>query len=219
NVVKSLIEDGESFKARISPANMKYLDVEEGDFLLLKGTQSAVVPVGPSAPIIGSEAVIHLDPLTLSNAGTFLFSKVIVRKAKALPAREIVLIPEKPQLIKEERKAILKGRLQEAMVLTGNRITVSLGADKKDVFWVQATQPDGRFRWGPIPTWFSRRKPGKGAGKTPSVMSTSGAWRRRWSGSGRLWSCPCASRRSFPGWGLTPPREFCFMALRVRERP
>ena len=143
HVVKALIEDGEAFKARISPANMKYLHVQEGDFLLFKGTQSAVVPVGPSAPIIGSEAVIHLDPLTLSNAGTFLFSKVIVQKAIALPARKIVLMPEKPQLIKEERKAILKERLQEMVVLAGNRIPVSLGGDKKGVFWVQATQPEG----------------------------------------------------------------------------
>ena len=95
HVVKALLEDGESFKVRISPSNMKYLKVQEGDFLLLKGTQSAVVPVGPSAPIIGSEAVIHLDPLTLSNAGTFLFSKIIVQKARALPAEEIVLIPRK----------------------------------------------------------------------------------------------------------------------------
>ena len=127
HVVKALIEDGESFKARISPSNMKYLHIQEGDFLLLKGTQSAVVPVGPSAPIIGSEAVVHLDPLTLSNAGTFLFSKVIVQKADALPAREIVLIPERPQLIKEERKAILKERLQEVIVFAGNRIPVSRG--------------------------------------------------------------------------------------------
>ena len=143
HVVKALIEDGETFKARISPANMKYLHVQEGDFLLLKGTQSAVVPVGPSAPVHGSEAVIHLDPLTIRNAGTFLFSKVIVQKAIALPGRKIVLMPEKPQLIKAERKAILKERLQEIVVLAGNRLPVSLGGDKKDVFWVQGTQPEG----------------------------------------------------------------------------
>jgi transitional endoplasmic reticulum ATPase len=143
HVVKALIEDGEAFKARISPANMKYLHIQEGDFLLLKGTRSAVVPVGPSAPIIGSEAIIHLDPLTLSNAGTFLFSKVIVQKAIPLPARKIVLMPEKPQLIKEERQAILKERMQGVVVLTGNRIPVSLDGDKKGVFWIQATQPEG----------------------------------------------------------------------------
>jgi hypothetical protein len=72
-----------------------------------------------------------------------MFSKVIVQKAIALPARKIVLMPEKPQLIKEERKAILKERLQEMVVLAGNRIPFSLGGDKKSIFWVQATQPEG----------------------------------------------------------------------------
>jgi hypothetical protein len=44
HVVKALIEDGESFIARIAPANMKYLQLQEGDTLLVIGIQSALVP-------------------------------------------------------------------------------------------------------------------------------------------------------------------------------
>ena len=100
HVVKSLIEDGDSFKARISPSNMNYLHLQEGDFILLKGQEPAVVPVAPSPAVIGSEAVIHLDPLTIRNAGTFLFNKVLVQPTAPQPAVEVVLSPEKGLALK-----------------------------------------------------------------------------------------------------------------------
>ena len=58
-MVKALNEDGESFIARIAPDNMHYLDLQEGDYLCISGKQQAVVPIGPSAPVRGSEAVIQ----------------------------------------------------------------------------------------------------------------------------------------------------------------
>lgn len=149
HVVKGLNEDGESFIARISPENMRYLDLQEGDYLRIIGKQQAVVPIGPSAPVRGSEAVIHLDPLTLRNAGTFLFDKVIIQKAIPQPAEEIIMISEKSRPIKEDQKRILTERLNNHIVLSGNHIPLYWGGDKKEIFLVQATRPEGPIRIGP----------------------------------------------------------------------
>ena len=149
HVVKGLNEDGESFIARIAPDNRHYLDLQEGDYLLITGKQQAVVPIGPSAPVRGSEAVIHLDPLTLRNAGTFLFDKVIIQKATPQPAEEIILISEKSRPIKEDQKRLLTEGLNNRIVLSGNHIPFSWGEDKREIFLVQATRPEGPIRIGP----------------------------------------------------------------------
>jgi transitional endoplasmic reticulum ATPase len=142
-VARSLIEDEESCKARISPGNMEYLHMQEGDFLMVSGERTALVPVGPSASVQGLEPVIHLDRLTINNAGTFLFSKVIAKKALASPAEEVILIPEKPLLMKPERIKMLQDQLQGVMVLTGNSLPLTLGADRREIFQVKRTVPQG----------------------------------------------------------------------------
>ena len=146
HVVKALMEDGETFTARISPGNMSYLHLQDGDCILLRGQEQAVVPVRSSPPVIGSEAIIHLDPLTLRNAGTFLFSKVIVQKALPLPAEEVTLLPEKRVPVKDERGTLFRERLEQAVVLTGNQIRLSLPGDKAILCRVQATRPEGAVR-------------------------------------------------------------------------
>ncbi|MBI5584264.1 MAG: AAA family ATPase [Deltaproteobacteria bacterium] len=146
HIVKALIEDGEAFTARMAPTNMKYLHLEEGDYILLQGQEPAVVPVRPSPPVIGSEAVIHLDPLTLRNAGANLFNKVIVQKALALPAEEVTLLPEKKLPGKDDREKALREQLGQMVVLAGNQIRLHLGGDKSVYFRVQATRPEGPVR-------------------------------------------------------------------------
>jgi transitional endoplasmic reticulum ATPase len=148
HVVKALMEDGESFKARIAPENMEYLHLEEGDYLRIRGKQEAVVPVGPSAPVRGAEAVIHLDPVTMRNAGVFLFDKVVIQKASPQPAEELVLISEKSRFNKENQKRILIERLNHHIVLSGNHIPFSWGEDNKEMLWVESTRPEGPVRIG-----------------------------------------------------------------------
>ncbi len=149
HVVKALNEDGESVIARIAPNNMNYLQLQEGDYLWIEGKQQAVVPIGSSAPVRGAEPVIHLDPLTMRNAGTFLFDKVIIQKAIPRPGEEIVLISEKSRPIKEDQKRTLKERLTNCIVLTGNHLLFHWGEDKKELLWIQATRPEGPVRVEP----------------------------------------------------------------------
>jgi transitional endoplasmic reticulum ATPase len=149
HVVKALNEDGESVLARIAPNNMNYLQLQEGDYLWIAGKQQAVVPIGSSAPVRGSEPVIHLDPISMRNAGTFLFDKVIIQKAVPRPAEEIVMISEKSRPLKEEQKRTLKEGLNNHVVLAGNHLPFSWGGDKKELLWIQSTRPEGPARIGP----------------------------------------------------------------------
>jgi transitional endoplasmic reticulum ATPase len=79
----------------------------------------------------------------MNNAGTFLFSKVIVKKALPLPAEEVLLIPEKSLLLKPERIKILQEQLQGNMVLDGNVLALAVTGDRKELFRVSRTRPEG----------------------------------------------------------------------------
>jgi len=148
-VSRALIEDEDSFKARISPGNMEYLHLQEGDFLMVTGERTALVQVGPSASVRGLEPVIHLDRLTMQNAGTFLFSKVMAKKALASPAEEVVLVPENALLMKPERIKILEEQLQGFMVIDGNSVSLALAGDRREIFQVRKTRPDGPVQINP----------------------------------------------------------------------
>jgi transitional endoplasmic reticulum ATPase len=113
---------------------------------MVQGSQMAVVPVAPSAPIHGSEAVIHLDPLTIRNAGTFLFSKVMVKKAEASSAEEVVLTPQQPRLRNPEQEKVLRSRLEDWIVLKDNIFPLVLSGGRSEFFLVQDTRPDGPVR-------------------------------------------------------------------------
>jgi transitional endoplasmic reticulum ATPase len=146
HVVKALIEDGETVRARISPGNMSYLHLQDGDYLLVRGQEQTVVPVHSSPPVVGSEAIIHLDPLTMRNAGTFLFSKVVVQRASPVPAEEVMLIPEKRLPEKDNREDIFRERLSQGVVLAGKQIKLPLSGDQAVLCRVQATRPEGPVR-------------------------------------------------------------------------
>lgn len=169
HVAKALIEDGGSFKARISPGNMTYLHLQEGDFLLINGGQTAVVPVGPCAPVQGAEAVIHLDPLTIRNAGTYLFSKVIVSKALAQRAEEVVLVPEKTLLMRPDRIRLLEEQLNGAVVYAGNALSLSLAGEKREIFLIHKTHPQGPVCIDPGTSLLFKEKLSEEAG--PSLIN------------------------------------------------
>lgn len=143
HVTRALVEDKEAFKARISPVNMDYLHLQEGDTVLVTGDKTAAVPVGPTPSVQGGEPVIHLDPVTMGNAGTFLFSKVVVKKALASPAEEVILTPEKSLLLKPERLRNFEDQLQGIVVLAGNALPLSIANDRQEIFLIQKTRPSG----------------------------------------------------------------------------
>lgn len=169
HVARALMEDGEIFKARISPANLGYLHIQEGDFILISGDQTAVVPVGPSASVQGGEPVIHLDPLTMRNAGTFLFSKVIVRKAQPSAAEEVILTPEKSLLLKPDRIKLFEKQMEGFVVLAGNSLPLSLAGDRQETFLVQKTRPTGPVQIGPGTKLQFREKTAEGS--WPSLVN------------------------------------------------
>jgi transitional endoplasmic reticulum ATPase len=169
HVVKGLNEDGDSFIARIAPDNLQYLQLQEGDYLWIKGKKQAVVPVGPSAPVRGAEAVIHLDPVTMRNLGTFLFEKVTIQKVIAQLGEEIILVPEKSYLAQEDQKRLIRARLHGRIVLSGTHTPFFWGKEKKEMFWVESTRPEGPVQIGPGTCLTFPEK--KGEGTDPAAVT------------------------------------------------
>ena len=148
HVAKALEEDGGAFIARLSPANMEFLQLKEGDHLLVEGNSTAVVPIGPASPERGSEAVVHLDRLTMENAGTSLFEKVTAKRADAEPAVNVVIVPDTPLLLRPDRQALLEKQLEGMVVLRDNSITLSVSGDRPLSFTIVSTKPDGPVQIG-----------------------------------------------------------------------
>lgn len=143
HVVKALLEDEDAFLARLSPENLTFLGLKPGDDLLIKGKKDAVVPVAPTPPVRGSEAVVHLDPLTQSNAGTFLFDKVILKKPEPRPAQEVRFLSEGPHPFSDKHKQLFLDRWKGRTVIRGNRILFDSETHRKEILLVQETQPEG----------------------------------------------------------------------------
>jgi len=142
-VAKALIEDGDAFMARTAPSNLEFLGVREGDFILVEGTRRALVPVGPVLPLREAEGVLHLDDATMRNTGASIFRKVNVRIPVTRPADEIILEPAGPMLLKAEHMEQWTRLLQGFVLLEGNGIPLSVRPDRRELFLVRSTRPEG----------------------------------------------------------------------------
>ncbi|MBF0509903.1 MAG: CDC48 family AAA ATPase [Deltaproteobacteria bacterium] len=143
HVAKALGEDGDDFIVRLAPANMDFLHLDEGDFILIEGATRAVAPVGPILPGQQAEAVIHLDAVTMKNAGTSIFKKVICQKPEDQPAQEIVLTPVGPPPLKKDWRRQLEDHLCGSIILKDNTISLKFAGERRSAFLVSNTIPDG----------------------------------------------------------------------------
>jgi len=149
HVVKSLLEDEEAFIARLSPENLAFLGLKAGDDVWIKGKKEAVVPAGPTPPVRGSEAVVHLDPLTQENAGTFLFDKVILKKPDPKPAQEVRFEAEGLRPFSEREQKLFLEQWTGRTVLKGNRILFDAHGRGREILRVRETLPEGPVRITP----------------------------------------------------------------------
>ncbi len=143
HVARSLVEDGDRFMARMAPCNLEFLRVKEGDFVMVGGEGKALVPVGPVLPVRGAEAVVHLDALSLKNAGTAIFQKVTLWPVEPEAAQSVTLRPPKAILLKPDRKRALLDRLKGFVVLEGNTIPLEVSSTRREAFLVASTVPGG----------------------------------------------------------------------------
>lgn len=133
-------DDGRGI-ARIDPALMRILDLNQGDIAMIEGTRSTAVIVYNGYPEDENRGIIRIDGVTRKNAGVGLDEKVAIRKIVPKPATKLSLAPTQPLKImggEDYLAQVLEGR----PIVKGDLVEVTIMGRKFDLV-VQGFQPAG----------------------------------------------------------------------------
>ena len=133
-------DDGKGI-ARVDPALMKILKLNQGDTVMIEGTRSTAVTVYTGYPEDENRGTIRIDGVTRKNAGVGLDEKLAIRKIVPKPATKVTLAPTQPlKLLGGEE--YLAQNLEGRPMVKGDLIEVSV-MGRKFTLVVQGFQPSG----------------------------------------------------------------------------
>ena len=131
--------------ARISPMDMRELDLESWDLIQIDGRKKTVVRALPldAEEELEANSVIEIDTVTRENAGVELDDIVIVTKADLEKASRITLCPRNKAFLYDPAKnRHICSRLEGLPVTAGDRVSVRVSAAKTEDFDVLTTMPE-----------------------------------------------------------------------------
>ena len=131
-------DDGKGI-ARIDPALMRILELNQGDTVIVEGTRTTAVTVYTGYPEDENRGIIRIDGAIRKNAGVGLDEKVGIRKIVPKPATKVTLAPTQALKIlggEEYLSQALDGR----PIVKGDLLEVSVMGRKFDLV-VKGYQP------------------------------------------------------------------------------
>jgi transitional endoplasmic reticulum ATPase len=133
-------DDGKGI-ARVDPALMKILELNQGDTVMIEGTRGTAITAYTGYPEDENRGTIRIDGVTRKNAGVGLDEKLAIRKIVPKPATKITLAPTQPlKLLGGEE--YLAQNLEGRPVVKGDLMEVSV-MGRKFTLVVQGFQPSG----------------------------------------------------------------------------
>ncbi len=133
-------DDGKGI-ARVDPALMRILKLDQGDTVMIEGTRNTAVTVYQGYPEDENRGTIRIDGTTRKNAGAGLDEKVGIRKIVPKPATKATFAPTQPLKLlggEEYLVQVLEGR----PVVKGDLVEVNVMGRRFDLV-VQSYQPSG----------------------------------------------------------------------------
>jgi transitional endoplasmic reticulum ATPase len=115
--------------ARIDPEDMKKINAETGDVILITGKKRTAAKVMPAYPENRGKGLIQIDGITRNNALVGIDDKVYVEKVEAEKAETVILAPldQTQSWLREKTYAEHARKLLEGMPLVeGDQIRLSL---------------------------------------------------------------------------------------------
>ncbi len=133
-------DDGKGI-ARVDPALMKIMKLNQGDTVMIEGTRSTAVTVYTGYPEDENRGTIRIDGVTRKNAGVGLDEKLAIKKIVPKPATKVTLAPTQPlKLLGGEE--YLAQNLEGRPMVKGDLIEVNV-MGRKFTLVVQGFQPSG----------------------------------------------------------------------------
>ncbi len=131
-------DDGKGL-ARIDPALMRILALEQGDTIVIEGAKSTAATVYSGFPEDENRGIIRIDGTIRKNAGVSIDDKVGVRKVVPKPANKVTLAPTQPLKIlggEDYLVQVLEGR----PLMKGDLLEINIMGRKFDLV-VQSITP------------------------------------------------------------------------------
>ncbi|MFQ3607847.1 MAG: CDC48 family AAA ATPase [Chloroherpetonaceae bacterium] len=142
-VKEGLTKDVGRAIVRLDPEDMRRIDAQGGDILLLEGKRKTVAKAMPCYAEERGKSIIQLDGIIRENAGVGLDEKISVSKILAQPAVKVVLQPLSGTLKTERDSKYIASLLDGTPVMQGDRLRTVFFGMKPSEFKVLACSPDG----------------------------------------------------------------------------
>ncbi len=142
-VKEGLAKDVGRAIVRLDPEDMRRVEAQGGDVLLLEGKRKTVAKAMPCYAEERGKSIIQLDGIIRENAGVGLDEKISVSKIVAQPAAKVVLQPLSGTLKTERDSKYIASLLDGTPVMQGDRLRTVFFGMKPSEFKVLACIPDG----------------------------------------------------------------------------
>ncbi len=142
-VKEGLAKDVGRAIVRLDPEDMRRIDAQGGDILLLEGKRKTVAKAMPCYAEERGKSIIQLDGIIRENAGVGLDEKISVSKVVIQPATKVVLQPISGTLKTERDSKYLASLLDGTPIMTGDRLRTVFFGMKPSEFKVLASVPEG----------------------------------------------------------------------------
>lgn len=142
-VKEGLTKDVGRAIVRLDPEDMRRIEAQGGDILLLEGKRKTVAKAMPCYAEERGKSIIQLDGIIRENAGVGLDEKLSVSKAVTQPATRVVLQPLSGTLKTERDSKYIASLLDGTPVMQGDRLRTVFFGMKPSEFKVLASVPDG----------------------------------------------------------------------------
>ncbi len=124
-VIEARATDVDKGIARIDPALMDILGIEEGDTIVIEGKQKTVATAKKGLPEDANRGVIRMDGAIRRNAGAGIDEKVGVERVEAVRASKVSFAPTEPLRIMGGEQ-FLQQRLSGRVVTRGDVIPINI---------------------------------------------------------------------------------------------
>ncbi len=131
-------DDGKGI-ARVDPALMKILSLEQGDIVVIEGTKTTTAIVYSGFPEDENRGIIRIDGAIRRNAGVGLDEKVSIRKVVPKQANKVTLAPTQPLKILGGEEYLAQN-LEGRPVMKSDVLEINIMGRKFDLI-VQGFQP------------------------------------------------------------------------------
>ena len=144
-VKEALVKDVGRAIARIDPKDMKLLELENGDVIVIEGKRSTPVKIMPCYPEDRDKSIIQIDGITRENCQSGIDEKIKIAITSCRQATKIKLKPDTKSgsLFKADDAKYIGSLINGLPVVKGDKVRANLFGSRSVDYTITGTSPEG----------------------------------------------------------------------------